>query len=242
MLSDKPWKPESVLRLFQGIFVSIAAGSLLTYFLQKAGYLGAKDQPNMTRMLLHAFSLQGMALVFIHFFLADHGIGWGEGFGFRDARLGRSLLLGLLAAVLAVRLAWALNEVSARLLTMVHIEAEAQQSIQTLQAAKSVPEKIYFAVVAIVLAPLVEELIFRGILYPALKRAGRRQIALWATSLFFAAIHANLVTFIPLTFLAVVFTLLYEMTGNLAAPILAHGLFNATNYYLVVSQSQPTGP
>ncbi|HOB32537.1 MAG TPA: CPBP family intramembrane metalloprotease, partial [Verrucomicrobiota bacterium] len=48
-------------------------------------------------------------------------------------------------------------------------------------------------------------------------------------------IHANLKTFIPLTVLALVMTLLYERTGNLLAPIATHATFNAVNFiYLIV--------
>ena len=48
------------------------------------------------------------------------------------------------------------------------------------------------------LAPVAEELLFRGILYPAIKQAGFPRLALWGTSLLFAAMHMNLVTFVPL--------------------------------------------
>jgi len=42
------------------------------------------------------------------------------------------------------------------------------------------------------------------------------------------------VILLPLTFLAVVLTLLYEATDNLLAPIFAHGLFNFVNFLYVL--------
>src|SRR4029079_1566506 len=95
-------------------------------------------------------------------------------------------------------------------------------------------QRIFFGVIAILLAPLVEELLFRGILYPALKQKGYRRLALWGASLFFALTHSNVPTFIPLTFLAIILTLLYEETNTLLMPILTHSLFNAANYYWLV--------
>ena len=35
---------------------------------------------------------------------------------------------------------------------------------------------------------------------------------------------------------AVMLTLLYEATGNLLAPILAHGFFNAANFFLLINE------
>jgi len=98
-------------------------------------------------------------------------------------------------------------------------------------------------VVAIGIAPVAEELLFRGILYPAIKQAGFPGVALWGTSLLFAAIHVNLGIFVPLLLLALVLAQLYERTGNLLAPITAHALFNAFNFvgffYLETQFHQP---
>jgi membrane protease YdiL (CAAX protease family) len=55
-------------------------------------------------------------------------------------------------------------------------------------------------------------------------------LALWGTSLLFAAVHTNVVTFVPLVVLALVLTALYERTDNLLAPVAAHVLFNALNF------------
>jgi len=45
--------------------------------------------------------------------------------------------------------------------------------------------------------------------------------------------HMNLITFVPLTILALVLTALYERTGNLLAPIATHALFNGMNFTLL---------
>ena len=64
----------------------------------------------------------------------------------------------------------------------------------------------------------------------AVKAAGFPRLALWGTALFFALIHFNLATFLPLLLLALVLTWLYEKTGNLLAPIAAHAAFNALQF------------
>jgi len=85
-----------------------------------------------------------------------------------------------------------------------------------------------------VLVPAAEETLFRGIMYPFLKE----YIGIWAaviiTSIVFAAIHVNVVIFIPLVFLAFVLTWLYERTDSLLTPILTHAVFNGTNLFMLL--------
>ena len=73
-------------------------------------------------------------------------------------------------------------------------------------------------------------MLFRGILYPTIKQAGFPKLSLWLTSLAFAAIHLNAVTFLPLLVLSLLLTFLYEKTNNLLAPITTHAVFNAVQF------------
>jgi len=93
----------------------------------------------------------------------------------------------------------------------------------------------------------------RARLYPWVRRRFGRRLALWVrgilcrqlrqvwsiqaalvTSLLFGVIHLNLMTLVPLTVLGIALVWLYEVTGNLLAPILAHSLFNLANFFLLV--------
>jgi membrane protease YdiL (CAAX protease family) len=127
-----------------------------------------------------------------------------------------------------------LAELSSSLLVYLSQPVVTQQSVQALQKASSVVEIIYFGIMAIVAAPIVEETIYRGIIYPAIKQEGFPKTAMWATSILFAWSHFNLMTFIPLLFLSAVLIFLYETTDNLLAPMLTHSLFNAANFILLV--------
>jgi CAAX protease family protein len=86
----------------------------------------------------------------------------------------------------------------------------------------------------IVVAPVTEEAVFRGLLYPAIRDTlgpGRRGIALGVvvTAALFAASHQHLPSFLPLFGLASVLALVYEWTGSLRATMTAHALFNASS-------------
>jgi membrane protease YdiL (CAAX protease family) len=115
-------------------------------------------------------------------------------------------------------------------LPRLHLKPEEQQAVQTLQLASAWVARVALGAVTILLAPVAEEILFRGILYPWIKKEGFPRLALWSSALLFAAVHANLMTFLPLLVLAIALTLLYEKTDNLLAPITAHAVFNGMNF------------
>jgi len=84
------------------------------------------------------------------------------------------------------------------------------------------------AVSAVVLAPLVEEVFFRGLLQSMLRRyTGSPWMAVVITSLCFGLMHYPTPQYIPaLVMLGISLGYNYERCGRLAAPILIHALFN----------------
>lgn len=81
---------------------------------------------------------------------------------------------------------------------------------------------VVLAVSAIVLAPVVEEWLFRGLLFARLRRSSGRTFAYVATALAFAAIHGNPAGFPIYAWLGVSFALTLERTGRLGAAVLVH--------------------
>jgi hypothetical protein len=65
-------------------------------------------------------------------------------------------------------------------------------------------------------------------------------IALLFTSLLFAAIHANLMTFFPLFLFAIILVVLYELTDVLLTSMVAHAVFNAVNFLLLIYETPLT--
>jgi membrane protease YdiL (CAAX protease family) len=81
-------------------------------------------------------------------------------------------------------------------------------------------------VLAVVVAPIVEEMLFRGILLPALMKKVGLGAAVVANSILFALIHQHLPSLIPLFALALALSLLYVYSGSLWSAIILHALFN----------------
>jgi membrane protease YdiL (CAAX protease family) len=101
--------------------------------------------------------------------------------------------------------------------------------------------QVFFA--ASVVAPIVEETMFRGVLYRHLRATGRRLgtplsvvLSALVVSFLFAIIHPQTLFAVPILMaLAFGFALAREWRGSLIGPILAHGVHNGL-IILVVSQ------
>ncbi len=94
-------------------------------------------------------------------------------------------------------------------------------------------------VVAAIIAPLVEEIVFRGFLFRGLASRYSLGIAVVVSGIIFGGIHLQLFAFPVLFLLGVLLALLYKITGSLWAPILMHFCINAIaiiGQYIALSQ------
>jgi membrane protease YdiL (CAAX protease family) len=94
------------------------------------------------------------------------------------------------------------------------------------------------AAFGITLAPLLEELFFRGLLYPILRRAFGFFIALVVTAAAFAAIHGTQLGYawapvLSIFFVGVAFTMARERTNSVAASFLMHCGYNFTLFAML---------
>ena len=232
VLISQPWPMEHLSRRLLTLMVCAYSGLFLGMWVQQSsGVAGAES--SIWRVIVASLSFQGAGLVLIARFVRAHQVSWSEAFGFSNHR-GKAVLLGTLIALLFLPLGWGLQQAAAFVMTHLphfKLEPEDQLPVHVLRVSMSWPGRITLGAAAILLAPVAEEILFRGILYPAVKQFGFPRLALWGTALLFAAVHMNAVTFLPLAVLAVVLTALYERTDNLLAPIIAHALFNALNFF-----------
>jgi len=224
----KSWEMERFTRSFAMLLVCIYLCLTLSAFASgmTAQFGGGNDA---LLMAIRVLSFQGVTLLLVHRFLRDHETNWVTGFGLGH-RAGMAVVYGFLVASTFLPIGWLLQMGSFKLLTLLHQAPEIQPAVQALKENVQWSDRAVLGIVAIVLAPLAEETLFRGILYSAIKQAGRPQLALWLTSLAFAAVHAHAPSFLSLLLLALALTWVYEHTRNLLAPIVAHACFNAFNF------------
>lgn len=236
MLSSKPWRAEAVIQLVAGVFACLFFGVIAAGLLQKAGVAGFQTADSFGGVLLATLSFQGAIWILLFVFLKAHDVDWRDAFGFRHANLKKSLLLAAGVLALALPVVLGLQHLSALALEKAGWPPEDQRAIELFTNTKSWWLRGYLVVFALVIAPVAEEFIFRGVLFPFVRQLGRPMLAWLGVSLLFALIHVNAPTLLPLVVLALVFTWLYEKTGCLLAPIAAHSLFNAANLVILFVQ------
>jgi membrane protease YdiL (CAAX protease family) len=116
----------------------------------------------------------------------------------------------------------------------VNLQTPPQEAVKMLAQSSRFRETALLVFFAVLVAPVTEELFFRGGLYRFLKSRLPAPVAVAAASFLFALSHFNLESFLPLFVLGWLLARLYERTGQIAAPILFHALFNLASILLIL--------
>ena len=114
-----------------------------------------------------------------------------------------------------------------------------QEMIDLFRNADDPALLAFMIILAAVIAPITEELIFRAGLFRYLRTRVSRGFALVMPALLFGVLHGNLAAFLPIFALGLFFSLAYERTGRIAVPMIAHALFNL--HTIVLAMAGVTG-
>lgn len=127
------------------------------------------------------------------------------------------------------------------LLDILRVPVADQDLVQLFRNETSAQRLALLVFIAAVIAPVFEEIIFRGALFGYCRARMPRWLAIVLPSLIFAAVHMdkasglpNMRSVLPLFLLAVIFSIAYERTGRIIVPIVAHGLFNLSTIVLIL--------
>ncbi|MEP7040603.1 MAG: CPBP family intramembrane glutamic endopeptidase [Chloroflexota bacterium] len=148
--------------------------------------------------------------------------------------LGRSLLIGMGAAIPAWIGATLLGAVAATLLQAVGLMEEAGPVDSFIQRGDPTVILVAFLLVA----PVAEEIFFRGVVYNAWERERGPWVAVLGSAGLFAAIHTSLFSLVPIFALGVALALLYRSTRSLAATMALHAGFNAISVAIALLERQ----
>jgi membrane protease YdiL (CAAX protease family) len=149
---------------------------------------------------------------------------------------------GLFAFLAAMPLVTAVNLGWGEFLTRMGLPDEKQELVGILENTHSAVLRVLFLLVATLVVPVAEEVLFRGGLFRFLRTRMPRWVAIASTSVLFGALHVQwsnhmggLASLLPLIVLAVTFCIAYERTGSIVTPIVAHALFNLNMIVLVIA-------
>ncbi|GAB5079731.1 CPBP family intramembrane glutamic endopeptidase [Arthrobacter sp. AD-310] len=96
-------------------------------------------------------------------------------------------------------------------------------------SAKAGTPVLLMLLVALVLAPLGEEMLMRGVVYPRLRFHTRPLAAAALSSAVFSLMHLNLVQIAATVPLGFLLAAVYEQTGRLTPGVLMHAAFNVVS-------------
>lgn len=109
-----------------------------------------------------------------------------------------------------------------------------QSAVTDLQSADLIT-KISLFVYLVVVVPLFEELVFRGLIQGGLRRRASAVEAILISSILFVIVHPA--SFWPSIFiLALLFGWVYEKARTIWAPIVVHAMHNALTFALIVTR------
>ncbi len=113
------------------------------------------------------------------------------------------------------------------------IKPSLQPFAKLVLEAKDFNDLIVLLFIGSVLAPIGEEIYFRGMVYPVFKEKWGLFAGMIISGLFFALLHFDILRFFPLLLGGVGLAYIYEKSRSLFACMLAHGLWNGVMILLL---------
>ncbi|HEV3408821.1 MAG TPA: type II CAAX endopeptidase family protein, partial [Chthoniobacterales bacterium] len=144
--------------------------------------------------------------------------------GFSRLGIGRTFLTGAILLFAAYPLISIADVVSQ---TVLGGGTSRQGIVELFNNSQALQQRVLIIVLAIAVAPVVEEFVFRFFLYGVMRRYVGRLAGLIGNAILFSAVHAHLPSAGPLFVLGCCFTLAYEWSGSILVPMTMHALFNS---------------
>ena len=112
---------------------------------------------------------------------------------------------------------------------------EQQEIIKRVLEEESLAVLIFMFLFGILAAPVIEELLFRGFIQPAIRTSFGKLKAVFISGLLFAIVHLNAYVFLQIFILGLLLAYLFEKTGSLIAPIAVHIFHNTATLAFLIS-------
>ena len=221
----RPWGDAEAIALFAILVCSL---DLISRFQAQIALiierLGISIDSGLTVLQGLVFYLAGTLLVAA--WLLWKKISWSSAFGISIWRLPQSaaqgvvLLLGTMPILFFYTLIYHVG------LKFFGQEPSLQDVAFAISEETSAVMRVYFFVLAVVIAPCFEEILFRGIAMPVLAKRIGASAAVLITSVIFAILHWHVPSLVPLFILSIGLSLAYIYTESLLVPMVMHSLFN----------------
>ena len=214
-----PWK---LIDNWIGVLLLIRIDGTL-FWVSQSGERGQLAQSGLRLSLQHAYLLP-VIIIFAYRRISWRAIGFGK-FNWSTLGIGCGLLIGSYAVIL----------VHNAILVMLGIETQGQEITQLFGALKS---PVWFFIVGAILAPLVEEIFFRGFLFQGFRARYGWVPGLLLSSAIFGLAHLDPVALIPTFILGCLLAYLYQRSNSVWPGVIMHMLVNSLGLCSVYFMTQ----
>lgn len=115
-----------------------------------------------------------------------------------------------------------------------NIQSEPMKAITLIMKEKSIVNLCIWFIEAVIIAPIFEEFIFRGLIYGSLRKRFSFGLSALFSAVFFSLLHNNIFYFLPILTLGTFFSYAYERTKNILAPMCLHTLHNFLIFIILI--------
>jgi uncharacterized protein len=219
----------------------VIATTVLIVLLANAGPLaymalaGQRDLRSLPGLLVSALSVDVVLLAITYVRFIRPGVVTAADLGLERSRLVRHVGIGLLVGLAVLVISGTVQLALQRLLN-VH-----QTQLEDLRFIRSFPYLGFFGVLFAggIVAPIAEELYFRGFVFRSYLSTRGPLVAYGATSALFATLHLNLPALVPILVLSLILCLAYRRTGSIIPSIVGHALNNSAAFCILYFSSAP---
>lgn len=226
-LVARPWSASDALRLL--VVLLVLLGAFLTglaFVQQYRPALASSETFAAAAAAAQSAVFHWPILAFTVACMVRRRLSLREAFGIEGRRVPAHACLGAALYPAAFPAVAAAAFAARLLLQWGGVEAEPQEVLRLMVDRGSGLMRFYLIALAVAIAPVAEEILFRGIVMPVLARHTGTAWALVASAAVFAALHMNLAAAAPLFVLGLVLGLAYLYSGSLTVPIALHSVFN----------------
>lgn len=213
----------TVLGVFGVLLISVIA-SVAAYLTLFHGSIAGLQRPSIPFVLAAQALIDAAIALFLLLTLPAIARTSLRGLGFRVPDR-RTLLVAVGGAVAMVVV---VNGLGSLIETLTH-SSHQQEAVQLLLKVHDPMLKLAFAGIAIVIAPIGEELCFRIFVFNAVKHHAGFWAGAIVSGIFFGLAHTDLFALLPLVLGGIILCGVYAQTRNAWSSMITHALFNSAS-------------
>lgn len=183
--------------------------------------------PGSLQIALTLLVYQGLIVVVLYRHLHHQRVSERDAFGMAPGQGIPDLAWGVAGYCMMIPLVGLAGLLAQLLSHAAGIELNPQQTVEMIQGQQEVINSLLLFVLVGFVGPFLEEIIFRGVLFPVLVRCCGVGWGLVLQGLIFSVVHMHIGSALPLWALGMVLGFLYVHTRRMMVCVWAHAIFNS---------------